>query len=156
MVFSLISGKIKEHDLFGHAIALNFNRQGDRHNTIIGGLISLVIKAAMTVFLISNIHKLITYDDDTINTTKKKIDLTEAGALKYDGKKQLYFWVLSNTAGGPEKSVYLHDEQLKPKDPAVDKAYLDVEFIQERVNWHNRESKDPEKPFLSYETLGAR
>ena len=39
----LINNVIKNEDMFGHQIVLNFNKDGDSHKTLIGGIGSLVV-----------------------------------------------------------------------------------------------------------------
>lgn len=35
---------VKDKDMFGHRYSLNFDKQGDTHNTVVGGLNSIVIQ----------------------------------------------------------------------------------------------------------------
>ena len=42
---------IESHDLFGHIVNLNFNRNNNSHNTALGGLISILIKIFMIVYI---------------------------------------------------------------------------------------------------------
>ena len=84
MSLKSINKKIKSHDLFGHQVTLNFNQNGDTHTTLVGGFFSIIIKAAMTVYIMINVIKLINYDGDTINTTIMKLNLDEAGPIAYN------------------------------------------------------------------------
>ena len=36
--------RVREKDLFGHNISLNFNRRGHTHKTAVGGFFSLIVK----------------------------------------------------------------------------------------------------------------
>jgi len=47
------------HDLFGHVINLNFNRQGSSHKTLIGGIASILIKIFMAIYIGLKLNKLI-------------------------------------------------------------------------------------------------
>ena len=38
-----INNKIREQDMFGHSVVLNFNKDGESHKTVIGGLGSLLV-----------------------------------------------------------------------------------------------------------------
>ena len=58
---------VKGHDMFGHTINLNFNKQGDTHQTFIGGFFSLIVKSAMTVYVLMNMKKMFFYESDTLN-----------------------------------------------------------------------------------------
>jgi len=67
--YKQIKLKLKEQDLFGHSIALNFKGGGDTHATTIGGFFSVFIKLAITLYITINFLKLILYDGDEINLT---------------------------------------------------------------------------------------
>jgi len=43
---------ILDRDMFGHAISLNFDRNGEDHRTLITGLFSLLLKSAITCYVI--------------------------------------------------------------------------------------------------------
>jgi hypothetical protein len=55
---------LKDHDLFGHTVHFNFNRQGDTHNTEFGGFCSFLIKMCVAVYVILNLKKLILSEGD--------------------------------------------------------------------------------------------
>ena len=57
------------HDLFGHQIHLNLNGK-QKHNTVLGGVCSLVIKILFLIFLINRVIILFDRDGsyDTIST----------------------------------------------------------------------------------------
>ena len=58
---------IKEFDMFGHDVRLNFNRNGDTHKTILGGIVSLFIKTAIFLYVVLNVRKLVFALDDKIS-----------------------------------------------------------------------------------------
>ena len=41
---------IKSQDLFGHEVSLNFNKKGSSHNTLVGGVVSVLVKAFMVFY----------------------------------------------------------------------------------------------------------
>ena len=55
---------IQGQDMFGHRINLNFNREGNSHKTIIGGLVSICLKLFMTYYVYYNFKKMLFYEDD--------------------------------------------------------------------------------------------
>ena len=115
--------------MFGHHIPFNFNGNST-HNTFIGGVTSIVIKAFMIIFVTVNFIKLATFNDDTLNTTQLKVNLEEAGSIKYDGRDQLIFWSLKKLGKG--------NTPLKLKDIQKDltkKPYLQIDFYQKKVDW---------------------
>ena len=63
-----------------------------------------------------------------------KLDLDEEGSIKHDQKSLFIFWAIRNTKGG-NKGLFLNDEHLQPKDPSKVKPYLEIEFLQEKIDW---------------------
>ena len=113
-----VSDFIKDQDLFGKSVQLNFNKKGS-HNTSIGGIVSLFLKLLMSSFVVILIKALILYEKDD-NTMVVKIseiqDLPEVwnnetnytpqfslidmryfpgpgGAVKYDEDFKRYFTI---------------------------------------------------------------
>jgi hypothetical protein len=43
---------VTDFDMFGHTIHLNFARQGENRNTILGGFFSMIIKCALSAYVI--------------------------------------------------------------------------------------------------------
>ena len=42
---------IKNQDLFGHVININYDKQGNTFNTFFGGWVSLFVKAVLLVYI---------------------------------------------------------------------------------------------------------
>ena len=74
---------VSNQDLFGHYIHLNFNRQGDSHKTLIGGLFSILVKIMMIFYIIINVRKLVSNDDYKSLTELHTIDLHKLGIINY-------------------------------------------------------------------------
>ena len=55
---------VQGQDLFGHVINLNFDRQGDSHQTLIGGVFSLFVKTAMLVYVFTKFKQMFLYESD--------------------------------------------------------------------------------------------
>ena len=47
-----ISKFIKTKDVFGHPIQLVFNQKGNTHNTLIGGICSIVMQIIIILYLV--------------------------------------------------------------------------------------------------------
>jgi len=103
---------IKKFDMFGHIINLNFNGEGDKHKTTVGGIFSIIIKVGMTIYIVFNVLKLAYRDDDTIVTMQKTDDLFEKDNLNYHDTDTSIFWVLRKSRG-EESSLFLTD-QINP------------------------------------------
>ena len=43
---------VKEQDMFGHPVTLNFNKKGSTANTLLGGLCSILVKLFLIVFVL--------------------------------------------------------------------------------------------------------
>ena len=46
---------VRSQDFFGHTVTLNFDRNGDTHNTIIGGFFSMFIRIFITWYVYLNL-----------------------------------------------------------------------------------------------------
>ena len=64
MVCSKIRKKVKDSDMFGHSVVLNFNRQGDTFKTIAGGLFSVIIKIVLIWYAGFRFNRMITKSDN--------------------------------------------------------------------------------------------
>ena len=58
-----IANWVKDHDMFGHQIVLNFNKNGDSHTTFIGGFFSIIVKVVMGIYVYMNFMKLFMMED---------------------------------------------------------------------------------------------
>jgi hypothetical protein len=59
---------LREKDMFGYLITLNFNRRGQYHKTQIGGIVSMCIKIFINVYIILNFTTLFSYGDNKNGT----------------------------------------------------------------------------------------
>ena len=55
---------IQSQDIFGHTINLNFNREGSSHKTILGGIVSFLLKLFLAFYVYYNLKKMFLYEDD--------------------------------------------------------------------------------------------
>ena len=46
-----IAETIKDIDMFGHPIELNFNKKGSTHNTVVGGFFSIYIRMFLLFYV---------------------------------------------------------------------------------------------------------
>ena len=125
---------MKEHDIFGHSVALNFKQEGDTHTTVVGGFFSVFIKIAITIYVVMNFMKMIFYEGDSVSLSIKKIDLDDAGQIKYDGSDVLLFWSLRDTSQG-NSPLFLDDPRINPNPEKKLRPYVNISFIQEKVDW---------------------
>ena len=66
---------MRERDIFGHSISLNFDKKGDSHRTVIGGFFSILIKVFLIVYIIYKGKVLIYVENDTNVSLIKVEDL---------------------------------------------------------------------------------
>ena len=57
--FKSIMKKMRDQDLFGHQVSLNFNKRGPRHKTYIGGFFSLFVKGIIYFYVILTLKEMI-------------------------------------------------------------------------------------------------
>jgi hypothetical protein len=55
---------IKQFDIFGYKLKLNFDKKGNEHRTFCGGLISLMIYLMFLCFVAIKLKIMFNYEDD--------------------------------------------------------------------------------------------
>lgn len=55
---------LRNRDLFGHPIELNYNRKGSAHQTSIGGFFSIMVRGVYAYYLSVLVRDMLTFDDD--------------------------------------------------------------------------------------------
>jgi len=106
--------KLREYDWFGHTVTLNFNREGETHNTTIGGFCSIILRIGVFVYFFINFNKLIFKEEDEIIYAIRNDDKIENDEhnVKYQDISLALFWIL-RTSNGVENPFWLTDE-IKP------------------------------------------
>ena len=61
--------------MFGHPIELNFNNAGTRHNTIVGGFVSILVKIAILWYVVLILVRMFSYGDNKEMTSNALIDM---------------------------------------------------------------------------------
>ncbi len=97
---------VTDFDMFGHTIHLNFAGEGENRNTILGGFFSMIIKCALSAYVILQFKKMIRYEDDTIYFNKASVDLDEEPLISYNQTNNLIIWSLRKTRTG-NKPLYI-------------------------------------------------
>ena len=80
--------------MFGHTIHLNFNKQGDSHKTLIGGVFSFVIRLIMFIYVVILFKRLFLNEGDNNFTKLDVLDLEEFGKIKLSDTNLTVFHVL--------------------------------------------------------------
>ena len=66
----------KDQDMFGKSVHLNFNHNGETHNTLCGGISSILLKLLICAYTIFNLWLMFTYG---VN-----VETSSLGPAKYD------------------------------------------------------------------------
>ena len=73
--------------MFGHPIGLSFNKKGTTHNTVFGGISSLVVLSFLLFYFYIHLDKMINHKEDKISTKLESINLLEAPEVKLNDMK---------------------------------------------------------------------
>ena len=76
------SNFVKDIDMFGHTIKLNFNKNGDSHKTFIGGLFSMLIKVTLAFYVYTLFKRMFMNEADSNYTRINVMNLTEVGSFE--------------------------------------------------------------------------
>ena len=74
---------IRNRDWFGSLVSIHFNKNGNTHNTLIGGLASILLDMFMCIFLYKNFDKMVISYDDNISFSKSMVNFEELGDIPY-------------------------------------------------------------------------
>ena len=105
---NFLTSSIRTKDLFGHSIALNFNRRGSSHKTFIGGSFSILIYAFMIFLFWINIEKLVFSLDDKNTTYNGLIDSNDTTTVNFNQTNLFNFYVIRKQIG--DKPIYVGKE----------------------------------------------
>ena len=120
---------IKSQDMFGHVVNLNFNQNGTEHTTLIGGLISGLVKILISFYVLILFHRTYTYDDNNISSSPTVLDLIdpEREVTNYNETNLLVYHRLSKQIEG--KDIFLNRKNLR--------RYIDIFYQQVENNYNN-------------------
>ena len=77
------TGFIRDLDIFGHTINLNFMTEGDKHRTLIGGLMSLVVRVLIFLFVVNRFVAMVTGGRDNVATASSSIEDIDTVKVTY-------------------------------------------------------------------------
>ena len=73
---------LKNRDLFGHPVQLNFNKKGSQHTTVVGGVVSIIVKVLMLTYVGVLMNRMIEYKDDQISSSVNILDFENGEGVK--------------------------------------------------------------------------
>ena len=129
---------IRDRDMFGQPVLLNFNRKGNTHNTLIGGFVSILVKCALIIYFAIHLVKLIYYKDDKISVTTKSVDLEILGEVSVNSTNFNPVFVLMD----------MQTLTPLPLDEHTSK-HLSISFVQTEWDWPNKIPPHPTKLVLA-------
>ena len=103
--------RIKDMDMFGHVIQLNFNRKGELHRTFIGGFISVFIRSAMIMYFFWHLKTMFFMEDDNITSYNKMKDIINMGEVSYKKSDLMIFYTIRKQI--TTSPVYINDPEVK-------------------------------------------
>jgi hypothetical protein len=68
---------IRNRDMFGYRVELNFNEKGSTHKTLCGGLVSIFVMAILMIFVLYDAKKMLLEEDDTLRSMINDQDLED-------------------------------------------------------------------------------
>ena len=74
--------------MFGHPVALNFNRKGSTANTVVGGVVSILLKAFLLVFLIQRTMVMLNREDNDYQVSDSPLDSDEFGEIELNDEDE--------------------------------------------------------------------
>lgn len=114
---------IRNQDMFGHLITLNFNKRGNHHRTQVGGVISVFITFAIRIYVLINFKILIFMEQNKNSSVESLETIEQLGTVNYNETDHFVFYVLTNQI--TKKPIMLEDT----------KRYLDIYYEQINNDW---------------------
>ena len=87
---------IRQHDMFGHLITLNFNKRSNHHKTQIGGVFSVLIQGFLKIYILLNFVTMFWYHANSNGYLDGTNPLEELGKIYVNDTDNIVFYVLSN------------------------------------------------------------
>lgn len=104
---------VKENDLFGHVVNLNFDKSGSHHKTLYGGLYSIFIRIFLAYYLYLNLSKIYTHKDDNNVTTSGMLDVDALGDVDLDHSSMKVFIVIKKLQYKDQNDVIRYGQGLE-------------------------------------------
>ena len=87
---------IRSQDLFGFPIALNFNKGGSTHKSVLGGAVSIFIKIIIVTYTVVLVNTLVFNENDELQTIKVQSDPDELGEVRLNEMGFVPFITIEN------------------------------------------------------------
>ena len=102
--------------MFGHAIRLNFDREGNVHNTYFGGVFSIMVRMFMLYYIAVLIFRVAFKIDPEMTTTSNYLDVSTLGKVNVNETSLFFFHEYSK-----QMNYYYNYENLR--------QYVDIYYM---------------------------
>ena len=75
---------IKDYDMFGHSVVLNFNQKGEQHKTFIGGIVSILLNILIYGYGGYKSWQLYDKQGNTLTSRQSPTNVTALGEKTYE------------------------------------------------------------------------
>ena len=72
---------IKEQDMFGYSVVLNFNQQGETFRTSLGGVVSVILKLILSTYFLIQVKKMLNNEMDQLGLNQTLTNFDEVGRV---------------------------------------------------------------------------
>ena len=86
------SSFFKRQDNYGHKVAFNFNRQGETVNTVLGGVLSIVINLLIYGYLILKLKTMIETSNNSLGARETDTTAEELGTRNFNEMDMLIYF----------------------------------------------------------------
>lgn len=80
----MIKKKLKQLDVFGYPVNLNFNEKGDSHKTFLGSIVTIIYYLFTFAYTCLCFYRLIYHLQDLDNFVTSSVDLASLGVVNYN------------------------------------------------------------------------
>jgi hypothetical protein len=91
---------LRQYDMFGHLITMNFNKRGNRHKTLIGAVFSILIKILIYSYVALTFKSMFYLDANRNSITMSSEIIDDIGLVNYNQTGLFIFYVLRHQMNG--------------------------------------------------------
>ena len=99
---------VKDKDMFGHAPQLNFNKDIPTHNTMIGGIISIIVYISLVDIVFNMCLTMVFRDNNNISAYTASYDVEKNEGVNLNETEMLTYHVLRKQMDN-DGPIYLNE-----------------------------------------------
>ena len=104
------------------------------HKTFIGGFVSLIIKIALTAYIVTKFKTMFLFEADNVSVNTITLNMNKYEPIDISKTETLMFWDIWKTKNGV-KSLFLDTIMNKDKILQDWKKYIRIEFIKQTLTY---------------------